>query len=258
MVERGLEQARNGELSDGPQATDAILGQDLNDAAFNTLVDSPSVRDNNHEIAPELDAPGSHPGLGNYHRVMPALEPIEEVYNALKLGLRDYTRKNGFEHVILGLSGGLDSAITACVAADALGPENVTCVVMPSVYSSNETQSDAREIAAALGVQCHEIPIKPGMEAYEAMLQEQFAEAAAAGIGPGIAEENIQARIRGNIVMALSNKFGWLVLTTGNKSEMAVGYSTLYGDMSGGYSVLKEHPEDARLSALRMAQRLGQ
>jgi NAD+ synthase (glutamine-hydrolysing) len=163
------------------------------------------------------------------------LGPEEEVYTALRTGLRDYVEKNGFEHVVLGLSGGIDSALVALVAADALGPERVTCVSMPSHYSSEGTRTDARVIAENLGVDYREIGIGAGMESYDEMLKDAFA-----GREADIAEENIQARIRGNLVMALSNKFGWLVLATGNKSELSVGYATLYGDMAGGFAVIKD------------------
>ncbi len=166
-------------------------------------------------------------------------EPIpaeeQEVYRALTVGLRDYVEKNGFEHVVLALSGGIDSAAVALIAVDALGPERVTVVIMPSPYSAEETQADARTIAANLGVEVIEIQIAEPMRAYAEALAECFE-----GTEPGIAEENLQARIRGNLVMALSNKFGWLVLTTGNKSEMSVGYATLYGDMAGGFAVVKD------------------
>ena len=158
-----------------------------------------------------------------------------EVYAALELGLRDYVEKNGFEHVVLALSGGIDSALVALIAADALGPDRVTVVVMPSPNSSDETQADARTIAANLGVELLEITIEEAMRAYEHALAPAFE-----GAEPGLAEENLQARIRGNLVMALSNKFGWLVLTTGNKSELSVGYATLYGDMAGGFAVIKD------------------
>ena len=170
--------------------------------------------------------------------ITPLLDPEAEVYAALTLGVKDYVAKNGFEHVVLGLSGGIDSTLVALVAVDALGPGRVTCVVMPSRYSSAGTQSDARDLAASLGVQCFDIPIAPAMEAYEAMLADVFA-----GREPDLAEENLQARIRGNLLMALSNKFGWLVLTTGNKSETSVGYSTLYGDSAGGFAVIKDVPK---------------
>jgi len=168
----------------------------------------------------------------------PLAEPLlaePEVYEALTLGVRDYVAKNGFDDVVLGLSGGIDSALVAQVAVDALGPEPVHCVVMPSPHSSDETQEDARAIARNLGADLIEIPIAEAMDAYEQLLGPRFE-----GTERGIAEENLQARIRGTLVMALSNKFGWLVLTTGNKSEMAVGYATLYGDMAGGFAVLKD------------------
>jgi NAD+ synthase (glutamine-hydrolysing) len=188
-------------------------------------------------------------------------EPLPEeaeIYEALKLGLRDYVDKNGFRRVVLALSGGIDSALVALIAADALGPERVTCVVMPSPHSSAETQSDARRIASNLGVEVLEIPIAEAMEAYGDLLEEPFARAAGDGapepaaavanpnpppgqrVAPDLAVENVQARIRGNLVMALSNRFGWLVLTTGNKSELSVGYATLYGDMAGGFAVIKD------------------
>jgi NAD+ synthase (glutamine-hydrolysing) len=163
------------------------------------------------------------------------LEPEAEVYAALRTGLHDYVRKNGFEHVVLGISGGIDSALAALIAADALGPESVTCVSMPSPYSSEGTRADARAIATNLGADFREIPIADAMDAYSELLAESFA-----GTEPDIAEENVQARIRGNVVMALSNKFGWLVLATGNKSELSVGYATLYGDMAGGFALLKD------------------
>jgi NAD+ synthase (glutamine-hydrolysing) len=165
----------------------------------------------------------------------PSMGEEEEVYAALELGLRDYVQKNDFRHVVLALSGGIDSALVALIAADALGPGQVSAVIMPSPHSSEETQADARTIASNLGVEVIEVPISAAMRAYEAALAERFE-----GTEPGIAEENVQARIRGNLVMALSNKFGWLVLTTGNKSELSVGYATLYGDMAGGFAVIKD------------------
>jgi NAD+ synthase (glutamine-hydrolysing) len=167
------------------------------------------------------------------------IEPIEaEIYEALTLGLHDYVEKNGFERVVLGLSGGIDSALVACVAADALGAERVSTAIMPSRYSSSGTQQDARELAAALGVRAHELPIEPVVTAYEQTLAPQFE-----GLPDDLTEENLQARVRGNLLMALSNKFGWLVLTTGNKSEMSVGYTTLYGDLAGGFAVIKDVPK---------------
>jgi NAD+ synthase (glutamine-hydrolysing) len=163
------------------------------------------------------------------------LPPEEEVYRALVTGVRDYVQKNGFDKVVIASSGGIDSALTILVAVDALGPERVVTVTMPSRYSSEGTRSDARTISENLGLEFHEIPIEEATAAYDALLGETFT-----GRLPDITEENLQARVRGNIVMALSNKFGWLVLTTGNKSEMSVGYATLYGDMAGGFAVLKD------------------
>jgi NAD+ synthase (glutamine-hydrolysing) len=171
-------------------------------------------------------------------RLAPVKDPAAEVYAALVTGLGDYAAKNGFRRAVLGLSGGIDSALVALIAADALGGENLTCVVMPSPHSSAETQADARAIGASLGADTIDLPIAEVMRAYDALLAPHFA-----GTEPGIAEENLQARIRGNLVMALSNKFGWLPLSTGNKSEMSVGYATLYGDMAGGFAVLKDVPK---------------
>jgi NAD+ synthase (glutamine-hydrolysing) len=170
---------------------------------------------------------------------LPPLVGVEpEVYAALTLGLRDYVRKNGFSQVVLGLSGGIDSALVACLAADALGAERVNVAIMPSPHSSAATQDDARALATALGARAHELPIEPAMDAYTQTLREDFD-----GLPPDLTEENLQARIRGNLLMALSNKFGWLVLATGNKSEMSVGYTTLYGDLAGGFAVIKDVPK---------------
>jgi NAD+ synthase (glutamine-hydrolysing) len=166
------------------------------------------------------------------------LGPDAEIYAALMLGTRDYVVKNGFQHVVLGLSGGVDSALVALIAADALGTDRVTCVTMPSAYSSQGTRDDAGALARDLGVELLELPIGTLMQAYDEVLRDVFA-----GRESDITEENLQARIRGNLLMALSNKFGWLVLTTGNKSEMSVGYSTLYGDSAGGFAVIKDCPK---------------
>ncbi len=163
---------------------------------------------------------------------------LEEVYSALVLGTRDYVNKNGFTEVVLGLSGGIDSALTAAIAVDALGPEKVRVLIMPSQFSSDATQSDAERIARNLGIRHDRIMITDVFEEYKRALADVFA-----GTEPGVAEENLQARIRGNLLMALSNKFNSLVLTTGNKSEMACGYSTLYGDMAGGFAVIKDVPK---------------
>ncbi len=166
------------------------------------------------------------------------LDGVAEVYAALVVGTRDYVRKNGFEKVVFGLSGGVDSALVAAVAVDALGAENVVAVSMPSRFSSEHSKTDAQVVAENLGIHLRNIPIEEAFNTYLGMLAPSFA-----GTEFGIAEENLQTRIRGNILMGLSNKFGWLVLVTGNKSEMATGYSTLYGDMAGGFAVIKDVPK---------------
>ncbi len=163
------------------------------------------------------------------------LEGPEEVYRALTTGLRDYVRKNGFTDVVLGLSGGIDSALTAALAVDALGAAHVHGVLMPSRYSSPGSVTDALELGFALGIETREIPVEEPFSAYLAVLAPSFQ-----GYEPDVTEENLQARVRGTLLMALSNKFGWLALATGNKSELSVGYSTLYGDMVGGFSPLKD------------------
>ncbi len=163
---------------------------------------------------------------------------LEKIYKRLTSGLKDYVHKNDFKKVILGLSGGIDSSLTATVAVDALGKENVIGLFMPSVYTSSESREDAFKLSKNLDIKISEIPIQKIFESYLFSLKEEFK-----GIPADVTEENIQARIRGNILMALSNKFGYLVLVTGNKSEMSVGYATLYGDMAGGLAVLKEAPK---------------
>jgi len=171
-------------------------------------------------------------------RARRGMDRVEEVYSALQLGTRDYIRKNGFQSVVIGLSGGIDSSLTAVIAADAIGAENVVGIAMPSEISSSESLEDAKELATNLGIQFDVLAIAGIQRAFMDALADPFA-----GTKPGLAEENLQARIRGTILMALSNKFGHLVLTTGNKSEMATGYSTLYGDMAGGFAVLKDVPK---------------
>ncbi len=165
-------------------------------------------------------------------------EAEAEVWNALVLGVRDYARKTGFTKVLLGLSGGIDSALTAAIAADALGPENVLGVMMPSCYSSRGSVEDSEELARNLGIHTLALPIAEVMQSYEGVLAEAFR-----GFRADVTEENIQSRIRGNLLMALSNKYGSLLLTTGNKSEMSVGYCTLYGDMNGGLAVIADLPK---------------
>ena len=188
------------------------------------------------------------PSLVTTDLVTIPLSEEAEVYEALRLGVHDYVTKNRFGHVVIGLSGGIDSALTACIAVDALGAGCVTGVSMPSRFSSAGTRSDARELAELLGVEFHEIPIEHLFEVYLESLAPYLA-----GRPLDVTEQNIQARIRCNILMALSNKFGWLVLTTGNKSEIAVGYTTLYGDMAGGFAVIKDVPKTLvyRLSTYR-------
>jgi len=175
------------------------------------------------------DGPIQHPELG------PLLDPLGEIYGALVLGTRDYVAKSGFTDAVIGLSGGIDSSLVAAVAVDALGAEHVHGVSMPSRYSSDHSRSDARALAENLGIDYRTIAIEPAHAAVLEMLAPSFE-----GTSPDLTEENIQARIRGVTLMALSNKFGWLVLTTGNKSEMAVGFATLYGDMAGGFAVIKD------------------
>ena len=187
-------------------------------------------------------------------RVATPLEREAEVYAALVTGTRDYLRKTGFHKVVIAMSGGIDSSLVAAVAVDAIGKENVVGVSMPSRYSSEGSIKDAQEFSQRQGIKLMIIPIEPAHSAYLEMLEPVFA-----GTEPGASEENIQARIRGNIVMALSNKFGWLVLTTGNKSEMATGYATLYGDMAGGFAVIKDVPKTLvyRLARYRNTWREG-
>jgi len=171
-------------------------------------------------------------------RCAPSLEDEAEVYQALVLGTGDYVRKNGFRKAVIGLSGGIDSSLTAVVAVDALGAENVMGVAMPSRFSSEGSLQDARELAENLSIELLTIPIEEPFSGFLDALAEPFA-----GTEFGVTEENIQSRVRGTIMMSLSNKFGWLVLTTGNKSEMATGYATLYGDMAGGFAVIKDVPK---------------
>ncbi|MCH8909470.1 MAG: NAD+ synthase, partial [Chloroflexi bacterium] len=166
------------------------------------------------------------------------LERLEAVYRALIVGTGDYLKKTGFHKVAIAVSGGIDSALVTAIAADAIGAENVVGVALPSRYSSEGSIVDAEDLCSRLGVELWKIPIEPGHTAYEEMLGEAFE-----GTEPGLSEENTQARIRGNLMMSIANKFGWLVLTTGNKSEMATGYATLYGDMAGAFAVIKDVPK---------------
>ena len=220
-----------------------------------------------------LQLPEPEPGSSAEPGLPELLEPDAEVYEALKLGLGDYVTKNGFTRVLVAVSGGIDSALVAVIAVDTLGPERVSGVVMPSPHSSSDTQADARAIVTNLGAELIEIPIEPAMLIYDDLLSAS-ADGATPGLGPGagtesareletggagteLAAENLQARIRGNLMMALSNRFGWLVLTTGNKSEMSVGYATLYGDMAGGFAVIKDVPKTLVYRLVRYRNRLS-
>jgi NAD+ synthase (glutamine-hydrolysing) len=191
------------------------------------------------ESVPE--APVVHVGAAGGRRepveplIAPRLDELEQMRLALELGLRDYVEKNGFDQIVVGVSGGIDSALTAALAVEALGADRVHCVSMPSRYSSEETRRDARLLAESLGTDFRELPIDEIVQAFDGVLAESFD-----GREPDLAEENLQARVRGVLLMALSNKFGWLVVATGNKSELSVGYATLYGDMAGGFALLKD------------------
>jgi NAD+ synthase (glutamine-hydrolysing) len=232
-------------IARAPQFAEELLLCDVDvDAAGAARLRDTRARPAAREMAPEVADLGSFTTEGRSDTAAPGgpvadlLDDDAEIYAALVLGTRDYVTKNGFKHVVLGLSGGIDSTLVALVAVDALGPECVTCVTMPSQYSSQGTRDDAGVLAENLGVELLTLPIGEPMAAYDEQLREVFA-----GRESDITEENLQARIRGNLLMALSNKFGWLVLTTGNKSEMSVGYSTLYGDSAGGFAVIKDVPK---------------
>ncbi len=233
-------------IAEGPQFEEDLLVVDLDlGAVFRRRLHDPRRRKERLAMAddglltPRVSLARSRPEAPPLpvQDVRP-LDPTAEVYAALVLGTRDYVRKNGFRGALIALSGGIDSSVVAVVAADALGPDNVVGVSMPSRYSSVGSKDDARDLASNLGIDYWTIPIEPAHQAMTEMLAERFA-----GTSPGIAEENVQTRLRGLILMTISNKFGWLVLTTGNKSEMATGYATLYGDMAGGFAVLKDVPK---------------
>jgi NAD+ synthase (glutamine-hydrolysing) len=243
--------ARGDLIARGPQFQEALIVADLDvSSVFRQRLHDPRWRKG--PTATTLVPKEDHIARSSLSRSSPSekqsplpdltvsqrLPRLEEIYSALSLGTRDYVRKNGFEKVVVGLSGGVDSSLVVCIAADALGPENVTGVAMPSRYSADISATDAAMLADNLGIGFMEIPIEEAFRAYLGMLSEPFA-----GRDPDVTEENLQARIRGNLLMALSNKFGWLVLTTGNKSEMSVGYATLYGDMAGGFAVIKDVPK---------------
>ena len=240
---------QNGQLiAQGSQFQEELLVTDLDaEAVFRSRLRDPRPRKEKPAILDEIGTPeviqvsdfvprDSRPPL-------PAQEPriydsVGEVYAALVMGTRDYVQKCGFRKVLIGLSGGIDSSLVACVATDALGKENVLGIAMPSRYSSEGSILDAKALTDNLGTELWIVPIEEAHTAYLNTLAPHFE-----GTEPNVTEENIQTRIRGNILMAISNKFGWLVLTTGNKSEMAAGYATLYGDMAGGFAVIKDVPK---------------
>ena len=186
-----------------------------------------------------LSGPGEAPAREQLApSVAEELHPLTEVYQALVTGTRDYVLKSGFRGAVIGLSGGIDSALTTAIAADALGPERITTFFMPSQYTSGQSWDDSKALTDNLGVRLVSLPIRPIFDTFLSTLADEFS-----GKEPDTTEENLQARIRGNLLMAASNKFGWIVLTTGNKSEMATGYATLYGDMAGGFAVIKDVPK---------------
>jgi NAD+ synthase (glutamine-hydrolysing) len=214
------------------------LARELEEAPAPTLVPL--------ETAP-VDAPHAAGGIA------PLVDDLEQMRLALELGLRAYVDKNGFRDVVVGLSGGIDSALTAALAAEALGQERVHCVSMPSQFSSPDTREDARRLAESIGADFREIAIDEVVGGFEAALEPSFT-----GSARDLTEENVQARARGTLLMALSNKFGWLVLATGNKSELSVGYATLYGDMAGGFALLKDmYKTDVWRLSRRLNERAG-
>ncbi len=226
-------------IARGKQFEEDLLVVDIDPGSAPARRRRPARRAARHivEIV-DLPALRSARGARARRRVEPHPQPIEEVYRALVLGTRDYVEKNGFSGVVLGMSGGVDSALVGAIAADALGEDRVVAVTMPSPFTSPETLRDARAVCRNLRLRMIEAPIHAVYESFIDTMRPAFS-----GKRPDVTEENIQARVRGNILMALSNKFGWLVLTTGNKSELATGYCTLYGDMAGGFAVIKDVPK---------------
>jgi len=242
-------------IARGPQFEEDLLVVDL-DTGRSRRIERPDAASGariEKVVVPGAAAPDQRPAI-EARNVAP-LDRLAEIYRALVVGTGDYVHKNGFARVLIGLSGGVDSSLTACIAVDALGADNVVGVAMPSPYSSPESLADAQQLARNLGIELRVLTIGEILQSYLETLRPQFA-----GRAPDIAEENVQARIRGNLLMALSNKFGWLVLTTGNKSEIAVGYCTLYGDTAGGFAVIKDIPKTLvyELARWRNAERQGE
>jgi NAD+ synthase (glutamine-hydrolysing) len=224
----------------------AAVGRRLRDVRRRALArDRERIEVANVELAPPRAQDSSLPT-----RIADQLDDLEQMRAALELGLHDYVTKNGFGDVVIGLSGGIDSALTAALCVEALGPERVHGVSMPSRYSSEGTRSDAQRLAESLGIDFREISIEPMVDAYGGALAEHFS-----GRETDLTEENLQARIRGTLLMALSNKFGWLVIATGNKSELSVGYSTLYGDLAGGFALIKDV---YKTDVFRLSKRLNE
>ena len=247
----------------GKEFEEELILADLDvEAVFRSHLRDPRPRRENPSILREIGTPSvvavsQHNGverspLSPRENGTP-LEPMAQVYGALVLGTGDYVRKNGFKKAVIGLSGGIDSALTICIAVDALGRDNVLGVSMPSRYSSEGSIADSKVLAGKLGIDLWEVPIEPAHAAFLDMVEPYFR-----GTEADLAEENIQSRIRGNVLMAISNKFGWLVLTTGNKSEFAMGYTTLYGDMSGGFAVIKDVPKTMVYELARWRNEHGQ
>ena len=235
-------------IAQGSQFAEELVVVDINaDAVLRDRLHGPRLRKENPTVLAEIGTPEqvfiSNHAEPTAKRPLPQpaptiYDPLGEVYTALVTGTRDYIRKSGFGQVVIGMSGGIDSTLVTCIAADALGKESVVGVTMPSRYSSEGSIVDARTVAENLGIPLWVIPIEEAFGAFLNTLEPHFQ-----GTEPNVAEENLQARVRGNLLIALSNKFGWLVLTTGNKSELAMGYATLYGDMAGGYAVIKDVPK---------------
>jgi len=235
-------------IAEGPQFKEELITIDLDvEAIFRRRLHDPRRRTEMRRFQCEeacvervviSEKPIAPKKAKTFARIVEPLEPEEEVYQALVTGTRDYLAKNGFRQAVISLSGGIDSSLVAAIAVEALGKKNVNCTFFPSAITSKASREDAYRLAKNLGLKVVEVPIGPVFDGYRELLAPAFK-----GRKPDVTEENLQARIRGNLLMALSNKFGWLVLTTGNKSEMSVGYATLYGDMAGGFAVIKDVPK---------------